>query len=125
MVEETEFNLILWQTFYKDLLGIILPIILVAVVCFIICVLHTFFFIIFAPLLYLFVASVLRECYWYTDFAMSKISSYEIVQSYLWNHVQKPPSKYVWVKMYIIWLLVLRPAYECRIRRLSRRYHAN
>lgn len=110
MMEEKEFRLFLWQELHTELLKIVAPIIMVAVVCFIICVLHTFFFIIFAPLLYLFIAGVMRETYWYSDFVLSKISSYETVQSYLWNQVKKPPSKVTWLRMYIFWIMMFKPA---------------
>ena len=125
MIQEPVFDIILWKTLHKDLLKIVAPIIMVAAAVYFIAVMNIFWFIIFSPILYLFIAGVSRECFWYCDFTMMQITSYDAVKKYFWYNIKKPPSKTTWLRMYVFWLLMFRPTFECRMRRLSRRSHGN
>jgi len=120
-----DFDIKLWRQIHHELLMIAAPILIIVVVLYSLCVLFVPLCIIFLPLLYIFIAGVCRELYWFTDLLMSKVNSYDAMKKYLWSYIQRPPSRTTWCKMYIIWLLMFRPCYECRIHRLKRKHHAD
>ena len=115
--------LIPWEDSYVTLKKLIIPIIFVLTVLYFLLVFFWFFFIVFLPIFYILIAGVYREIIWSSDYFTAKVIGYDDMQSYLWVHIRKPSSTWTKIKMYILWLFLFVPTWECRVRRLSRMYH--
>lgn len=118
-----QFDLKQWQRIHMTILELVIPIIFVMCGLYTLLVTTQIFFVIFSPILYFLIAAISRETFWISDYYMSRIVGYETMQSYLWKHIVKPPRRITTIKMFYLWMILLRPEWECRVRRLKRMSH--
>jgi len=109
-----------WNKVYTPLRNLVIPVLFTLGVIYIVLCLINIFFLYWFMVFYLLVASVSREIFFTSDLFTSWVVGYHNMQSYLWSFVVKPPKRVTWVKMYVFWIMLFKPAWECRIRRLSR-----
>lgn len=119
-----EFDLEQWKHIHNIILGLIIPILFViCTLYFLLCLIYPIF-IIFVAIVYLLCTGASRETFWISDFIMSRIIGYEDMMVFLWSHIKKPPTRITYLKMFYFWLLLVKPEFECRVRRLKRMHHA-
>lgn len=113
----------LWKDFHKQLLEIILPILLVSTTLYVIICLMIPIGIIFVSVFCFFIAGVIRESFWLSDYCTSKVIGYHSMMKILWSNIEDPPKRYTKIKMGVLFVFFPFPAMECRVRRLKRMYN--
>jgi len=109
-----------WINIHSNLLKQIIPLLFVLSILYILLCLTLPFMFIFVSLLYILTCGIIREIYWLSDYYTSLVFGYDTMQKYLWGHIHKPPRFKTKLRMYFFWLIVFKPAWECRVRRLKR-----
>lgn len=112
--------LVVWNSVNNNLKKLVLPISFLLMIFYLFLCLLNIFYLVSIPILYFLITGISREIVFTSDFMTALIIGYKFTQSYLWDHVIKPPKLLTRVNMSFLFILFFTPAWECRIRRLKR-----
>ena len=112
-----------WVEHHRQLKRIVIPAMVVIPCLYFFLCLYVRVFVYLFPFIYFVLACMYRETIWVVDRLCCENFGYYAMQSYLWSHVVKPPSWWVWVKIHLLWVFLFVPTFECRVRWLKKWFH--